>query len=381
MILRGENEVIKILFVIHDLSVGGAEKVLVNLVNNMDYKKFDVTILSLFDVGVNKQFLNPHVKYRYAFKKAIRGNSHLMKLLSPQQLYKQLIPKGYDIVVSYLEGTTARIVGGCSDKRVKIVSWIHYAIRDRKELCLGFRGIKEAVKCYNRADEIVFVSQDVKQAFLDLCPIDVNTTVLYNTNESEKIITKASETVENFKFDNKKFYWCGVGKVIPNKGFDRMIHIQKRLLSEGYHSHLLILGTGWQQEELKCWCENNGIADTVSFLGYQTNPYKYVSKCNLFVCASHGEGFSTATTEALIVGTPVCTVNVSGMREMLGDNNEYGMIVENNEDALYKRIKSLLDDISLLQYYREQAIIRGKSFSTEETVKKVENMLSGLVEV
>ena len=66
---------------------------------------------------------------------------------------------------------------------------------------------------------------------------------------------------------------------------------------------------------------------------------------------------------------------------MLGDNNEYGMIVENNEDALYKGIKSLLDDISLLQYYREQAIIRGKSFSTEETVKKVENMLSGLVEV
>ena len=45
----------KILFMIHDLSVGGAEKVLVNLVNNMDHEKFDVTVLALFDEGVNRQ--------------------------------------------------------------------------------------------------------------------------------------------------------------------------------------------------------------------------------------------------------------------------------------------------------------------------------------
>lgn len=61
---------IKILFVIHDLSVGGAEKVLINLVNNMDYLKFDVTVLALFDEGVNKQFLNSKIKYRYAFRHA-----------------------------------------------------------------------------------------------------------------------------------------------------------------------------------------------------------------------------------------------------------------------------------------------------------------------
>ena len=57
----------KILFMIHDLSVGGAEKVLVNLVNNMDHEKFDVTVLALFDEGVNRQFLNKSVKYQYVF--------------------------------------------------------------------------------------------------------------------------------------------------------------------------------------------------------------------------------------------------------------------------------------------------------------------------
>lgn len=114
-----------------------------------------------------------------------------------------------------------------------------------------------------------------------------------------------------------------------------MIRIQRRLLEEGYDVQLLILGTGWQQKELENLCEENGVSNAVTFLGYQTNPYKYVSNCDLFVCASYAEGFSTATTEALIVGTPVCTVNVSGMKEMLGENDEFGVIVENNEEALY----------------------------------------------
>ena len=118
-------------------------------------------------------------------------------------------------------------------------------------------------------------------------------------------------------------------------------------------------------------------ADTVTFLGYQTNPYKYVSRCDLFVCASHAEGFSTAATEALILGTPVCTVEVSGMREMLGDN-EYGLITENDEESLYQGIKTLLDDPKLLAHYRAQAALRGKKFSTVETVKAVEQMLLNL---
>ena len=121
----------------------------------------------------------------------------------------------------------------------------------------------------------------------------------------------------------------------------------------------------------------NDLYDSVTLLGYKTNPYKYVSKCDLFVCASFAEGFSTAATEALIVSTPVCTVEVSGMREMLGDSR-YGLITENSEEALYKGIKSLLDDPDLLEHYRRQAVVRGKDFSTENTVKAVENMLLSL---
>ena len=166
---------IKILFVIHDLSVGGAEKVLINLVNNMDYLKFDVTVLALFDEGVNKQFLNSKIKYRYAFRHAIRGNSHYMKLLSPKQLYRWLVSDEYDIVISYLEGPSARIVAGCPKNKTKIVSWIHCTYHNKEELAKSFRDIKEAYKCYEKSDRMIFVSEEVKQAFIRYCPIKCET--------------------------------------------------------------------------------------------------------------------------------------------------------------------------------------------------------------
>lgn len=80
----------KILFLIHDLGQGGAEKVLVNLVNNMDRSKFDISITALFGGGINEQFLAPDIHFRTVFQKEIPGNSKLMKLLTPEQAMQQL---------------------------------------------------------------------------------------------------------------------------------------------------------------------------------------------------------------------------------------------------------------------------------------------------
>lgn len=365
----------KVLFLIHDLGHGGAEKVLVNLVNNMDQSKFDITVMTLFGGGVNEQFLSKDVRLIVCHRKPFPGNSHIMKLFSPKQLYRYYIKDHYDIIVSYLEGPTARIISGCEDSDTKLVSWIHCTMHAPAEVALGFRSAKEATVCYNRMDAMVYVAGTVRDAFLKNCLYAGNNLVLYNTNESEKILAMAKG---NAALPGTGFRWCGVGKVTSNKGFDRMIRMQKRFVEEGYPVHLCILGDGPQRAELEAQAASLGVSDSVTFLGYQTNPYQYVAKCDLFACASHSEGFSTAATESLIVGTPVCTVEVSGMKEMLGENNEWGIVTENDEDALYQGIKQLLDDPQLLAHYKEKAAIRGKTFSTENTVKAVEDMLLNL---
>lgn len=368
----------KILFLIHDLGYGGAEKVLVNLVNNMDPSQFDITVMVLFGGGINEQFLKSHIRLIRCFKNAYRGNSHLMKLLSPRQLHNWLIKERYDIEIAYLEGPASRIISGCMNPVTKKVAWIHVQQHTAKCAAQAFRSAKEALDCYNTFNRIVCVSEDVRKDFLSLMPVYVQTDVLYNTNESVKILTLSREAVESICFPDQVFHLVGVGKLMKNKGFHRLITIVKRLCENGLPVHLHILGTGPMENELKQQVADFSIPDFVSFHGYQTNPYKYVSKCDLFVCASFAEGFSTAATEALIVGTPICTVEVSGMKAMLGGNNEYGIVTENDEEALYQGIKKLLDDPALLDYYKKQAEIRGKDFSTENTVKAVEEMLMSI---
>ncbi len=367
---------LKVLFLIHDLGRGGAEKVLVNLVNNMDKSKFDISVVSLFGGGVNEQFLSSDIKYRSVFPKSIPGNSKLMKLFTPKQLHKFCVKENYDIEVSYLEGPSARVISGCSNPDTKLVCWYH-CTENPSDFKNSFRSKKEAEACYKTADMMVYVSNGVKDAFQKICPTQKNI-VLYNTNDSNSIIAKSSKPCELSDKSDDMFHWCSVGRLIEVKGYDRMLRIQKRLLEEGYKVHFHALGVGNQQEVLEKWCIDNNISNSVTFWGYQTNPYKYVSKCDLFVCASHSEGFSTAATEALIVGTPVCTVEVSGMKELLGNNNEYGIVTDNDENALYEAIKKLIEDPTLLTHYKKMADIRGETFSTKNTVKAVEDMLLSL---
>lgn len=370
---------IKVLFLIHDLGQGGAEKVLVNLVNHMDVSKFDITVMSLFDVGVNKQFLAPHIHYKYCFKHMVRGNSHLMKLLSPKTLHKWLIRDKYDIEVSYLEGPSARVISGCPHEDTQLISWIHVEQHHIKKLAASFRSEAEARNCYNRFDQTVCVSQYVKEDFCRILDFQKPCTVLYNTVESEKILALAEQPAPALA-DDDILRLVAVGTLKESKGYMRLLEIVKRLRQENLRFRLYILGIGPLRETMEHFIANNALKDTVVLLGYDTNPYKYVSKCDLFVCASFAEGFSTAATEALIVGTSVCTVDVSGMKEMLGENNEYGVVTDNNEDALYLGLKQLIDNPKRLIHYRNQAKIRGKLFRTEDTVENVEKMLVQLAE-
>ena len=368
----------KILFLIPTLSHGGAEKVLVNLVNNIDETKFDITVQALFDGGVNKQYLKPHIKTKSVFKKVFPGNSRIIARFSPEFLYKRFIKEHYDIIVSYLEGPTAYIVSGCTDEDTKLVSWIHCKMDTEKAASVGFRNFKEAKKCYNKFDYTACVSQWVKDYFVKTFDYKKPIGVLYNTIETAEIIEKSDEPIEDIKLDKDVFNIISVGKIIAVKAFMRLAHIHKKLFDDGVKNHIYILGVGDERPKIEKYLAENNLTNTFTFLGYNTNPYKYVKACDLYVCSSLSEGFSTSVTESLIVGTPVVTTLCSGMQEMLGENNEYGIVTENNEDALYEGVKKMLTTHGMLEDYAAKALDRGKYFSTEKTTKAVEKMLLNL---
>ena len=367
----------KILFLVHDLGSGGAEKVLVNLVNNLDREKFDISVTVLFGGGVNEQYLKDDIRFRAVFRRVIPGNSRWMKLFSPKQLHRMCVKEHYDIEVSYLEGPSARVISGCLDSSTKTVSWIHTNFTSEKDFEKSFRSIEEARHCYQEFDRVIAVSQTVRDTFLSISKSNITVEVLYNTVESERIISLSKESVDDVVFKNH-VRLIAIGTLKPVKGFDRLLRIAKKLFENGYKFQLLILGDGPQKEEFNRFISRNGLSEIVQLIGYKSNPFKYLSRSDVFVCSSITEGFSTAATEALIVGTPVCTVDVSGMREMLGDNNEYGIITDNTDDALYGGLKNLLDNPSLIEHYKKKAVERGRIFSTESSVHAFERMIDSL---
>lgn len=364
---------IKILFLIHDLGQGGAEKVLVNLVNHLDREKFDISVIALFGGGVNEKFISSDIHITTIFPKEIPGNSKWMKFFTSKQLHKLCVKEKYDIEVSYLEGPSARVISGCTNTDTKLIAWIHSMIIDKKDVASAFRSYAECKRCYKKFDKIVCVSEEIRKSFDNVIGCTLPLVVVNNTVESNEILRKSLEGIENDLFNSYTINMITVGTLKHIKGYDRLLRIIGRLHEENYSVHLYILGIGPMKSEMENFIKENRLTSCVTFLGYQTNPYKYVTRSDLYICSSYSEGFSTAVTEALIVGTPVCTVDVSGMNELLGDS-EYGLITDNNEEALYQGIKSLLDDPEKLAYYKKQAQVRGKKFSTTETVKVVEKM-------
>ena len=243
---------------------------------------------------------------------------------------------------------------------------------------VGFRNFEEAKKGYNKFDNTVCVSKWVMDYFSKTFEFQKPIQVLYNTIETDKILEKSVEPVDDIKFDDDCVNICSVGKLTALKGFDRLLNIHKKLLDDGVENKVYLFGVGEEEDSLKNTAQNLSVENTFQMVGYRTNPYKYVKNCDLYVCSSHSEGFSTSVTESLIVGTPVVATLCSGMTELLGENNEYGIVTENDEDALYKGIKKMLTTPDLLKAYAAKAKERGKAFSTEKTVKAVEEMLSAL---
>ncbi|MGM5630198.1 glycosyltransferase [Apibacter raozihei] len=369
---------IKLLIVNTDLRGGGAEKVLVNLVNNLDNSKYDITLFTIFKEGVNRKDLSPEIKQKWYFEKPFKGYSRLALLFSPEFLYRTFIKDDYDVVISYLEGFPSRIVSGCTNKKTKLISWIHLELY-KDTISYEFRNYKEALKVYNKFNKIVCVAESVKNCFQKSSNIPSKSLeVIYNMLDLNDIKTKGIANL-NPALKKNRLRLCTVGRLNPQKGYDRLLRIISKLKNEDkLNFELLILGLGPLEDEFKKFINDNNLSDTVVLLGYQSNPYSYIKSSDLFVCSSYKEGYSTVVTESVILGTPVITTNCSGMSEIL-DEGKCGIIVDNDEKSLYLGLKDLLTDENKLSNYKQKTMERSKFFESRNDTEAFDNLIQEVI--
>lgn len=365
----------KILFCIFDLNGGGAEKVLVNLLRELNPNKYDLTLFAIFGVGPHLKDLPNYVRVKCVFHRQFRGFTTLMKLFSPKALHRLFIKENYDIEVAYLETSPTRIISG-APRSVKKVCWVHLEEETKQAFVPSYRSYREFSICYNRYDHIAFVSRKALELFKRNHPeITVPKSVIHNVNLNKEILLKATETIPETLSQGINI--CTVGRLCRQKGYIRLLEIISRLNTDGLknHFHLYILGKGEEYEMLSSYMNKHALSN-VTLFGFQANPYKYVSKMDLFVCSSYKEGYSTAVTEAIILKVPVITTDVSGMDEILCDG-KYGWIVPNDTEALYQGMKRLLMQPQLIQSYKAKLEqLTNEQFA--DNVKQYERFLDEL---
>ncbi len=391
----------KILFLIHTLGGGGAEKVLVNLVNNLDINKYDITVMTIIDVGELKYKLNENIKYKTTIKlrKNQKGEikehnksgsllnkggklkilaakiyAKMWKYIPAKTFYKFFIKEKYDVEISFLEGICAKVISSSNNLKSKKYAWIHVDLMKQKKSDGVFRNNRIEKNVYSKFDNIVCVSNVVREQFIkkfDFEPSKV--LVKYNVIDKDEIIIKSNEKCD-YRRDNS-FLMCSVGRLNAQKAYDRLLRIHKRLIDEKYDIKLFIIGEGTDREKLDKYIEENKLNNTVQLLGFKSNPYKYIKDADLFVCSSVAEGFSTVVSEAIILGLPIVTTECSGMKEMLGENNEYGIVTENNEEALYNGIKQVLDNKMLFEQYKQKINERKNMFELTQVIKEIERVI------
>ncbi len=374
----------KVLFLIESLAGGGAEKVLSTLVRNIDKNVFDVTVCAVSGGGKYEEEICKSVRYKALLNQPVQGNvlrrllyvlkHHIVYgWLSPAWVYRLLIPKDNDVEVAFVEGFTTKLLAGSTNKRAKKYAWVHIDLCNNHWTKSVYAGLYEEARVYGCYHKVIGVSDTVCAAFRKEFPVvNVPVETMYNVVETDDILLRAKESVEKGK---KRMRLVTAGRLEAQKGYTRLLRIVNRLVEEGFDIELWILGDGSERRMLEQYMKGHGLQERVSLFGFQTNPYKYLVQGDLFVCSSLAEGYSTAVTEALILGLPVITTECSGMAELL-QGGECGVMTENSEEALYEGLKMVLSDREKLSYYRCKARERGANlFGSSNPVERLEKLL------
>lgn len=347
----------KVLFLIGSLQGGGAEKVLIDTVNCLDPEKYEITIQTLFDDGVHKERLSDKVRYKtivktkFALIKKVIGKL-LFFYLPSNAVYNFFIKDSYDYEIAFLEGLPTKLISRSTERNSKKIAWVHTDLKDNPDSYRAFGSPQKEQAAYECFDKVLCVSKAVEAAFVDkYAPKKPKVGTLYNILDDEAIIAASKENV--ILPTELKPCLISVGRLTQQKGYDRLLRIHKRLMEEGLTHSLLIIGEGELRAEFEKYIEENDLSRSVFLLGFQKNPYKYISKADAFVCSSYAEGFSTVITEAVLCGTPVIATDVAGNREP-EEAPRCSVLASNNETTLYEALQDIVMNPEILKKYKQE---------------------------
>lgn len=357
----------KVLILIPDLRGGGAERAAVNLANKFNSKRYSITLMTLFDCGVNKNLLNESVEYKYWLPFRIRGLWRLMKFIPAEILHKIVINTNYDIEIAYLEGIATKIVSG-GNPRIPKICWLHCEFKHNEIYFLElYKSRDEFVKTYKKFDTIVGVSKEVIKSFNNLLPNEVNKCIMPNIYDLQKIDLLKNEPVLDFHVASDVINFVSIGRLVDQKGYDQLLHIFSKLTKKYPFINLYIFGDGPNKETMENFIKNNKLTN-VKLMGYINNPYKYLKLMDCFICSSKYEGYSTAVVESIVVGVPFITTPCSGANDLV--NLGGGLLTDGSENSLLNTVELFIQNENLRKHLKNDINNAKNKFDSNHSINK-----------
>lgn len=363
--------------IIHEsMGGGGAERVLVTLLRNIDRTRFNITLLLIYKTGVflesipaDFEVLGLYSKMQTMSERVINRFSGLRDSLRERRARRLLAGRKFDTIVSFMEGPAAKLHFQLMDLAPRNLTWVHTNLKAGGWYDMWFKKDQEQ-KFYQTVDKIAFVSADARDVFKTMFHTDARLEVIYNAFDAKEIIAKAGP---ESKVADEPFTIVNVGRLVGLKRQDRLIRAARVLKDRGLSFRINILGTGKLETELKALSSQLGTDDCVNFAGFIPNPYPWIKKSDVFCLTSKTEGYPMVVAESLIIGVPVVSTRITGPTEQLANGG--GIFTGDDPEDIAEKLELLMRQPSEYARLKAETSEAAKQFCLDKVMAKVSDFI------
>ena len=360
-----------ILILTNNMNGGGAERVLLTLLQYLPRDQYRVDLWLVYREGALLEQLPEGLKVSALFEKKNSDTAASIRR-DTGELYRKIAKQSYDIEIAFLEGNAVKIMSQSSNSEAFKIAWVHLDLFYEHYTASIYDNIEQEYQAFSAFDRIFCVSSAVQTGLKKLFGPRIlpKTFVVFDPIDQKRIQHLATER----EIMTHEITFCAAGRLEHQKGFDRLLRAAWSLQVEGFQFQVWLLGEGRLRDSLQRDCAALDLIERVSFLGFQKNPYPYIKQADAFVSSSYVEGLSMVIGEALILRTPVIATRCSGQVEAL-QRGKYGLLVENSERGIYEGMKSFLTGTYTGQELMHSGPERYLPFQLEQYMRKICSLL------